>query len=272
MPTLHELQRKLRRFIADGNAIPCTPDLNESLGIATDRLEIFRNNSLVAHTSALAAVFPVVRQLVDPAFFAYLAHEFSRLNPPSHPCLSEFGDRFSGFLAAFPPVQKLAYLEDVARLEWALSQTTSAPRQHVMSLNQFASRSGDHSLARLHLEPGVRFVSSEFPIDLIWQMNQPESPLQAIDTEARPVHLQIRGGREQQLVRLQQSSWVFRSSIASGDVLGAAFEAALCFAPHFDLALAIAGLFAEELVVSATQASEAHVASTSSCRRIVTES
>ena len=248
-PTLHELQRKLRRFITDGDVIPCTSDVNESQSIATDRLGIFRNNSLVAHTSALAAVFPVVRRLVDPAFFAYLAHEFFRLKPPAHPCLSEFGDRFSGFLADFSPVQKLAYLEDVARLEWALSRTASVPRQHLMSLNLFASRPGDPALARLHLDPGVQFVSSEFPIDLIWQMNQPGSHLETIDVGGNPAHLQVRGGREQKLVRLEKPSWVFRSSIASGHVLGVAFEAALESAPHFDLALAIATLFAEELVV-----------------------
>jgi Putative DNA-binding domain len=250
MPTLHELQKKLQRFIIDGDARACTADVDDSAIIAADRLNIFRNNFLVAHTSALAAVFPVVRRLVDPRFFAYLAHEFLRRHPATHPCLSEYGAAFPGFVAHFAPVGRIAYLEDVARLEWAISRVTNAPATTSMSLKQFAARAGDPALARLTLSPRVRLIASKFPIDLIWRMNQPDGDVHAVDMDGHAAYLEIRAGRPELLRRMDKVDWIFRGFIAAGDALGVATETTLHFDRQFDLAGAIARLFAEGLVES----------------------
>jgi hypothetical protein len=250
MPTLHELQKKIQRFIADGDACGCAVEVDGSPIIAPDRLGILRNNSLVTHTSVLAGVFPVVRRLVDPAFFAYLAHEFIRHNPPKHPCLSEYGDAFSGFVARFPPARKLAYLGDIARLEWAISRIANAPAQASMSLTQFASRGGDPALARLKLDSRVRLVASKHPIDLIWQLNQSDNSPGVAGVEASAAYLQVRAGQLELLRRVEKSDWIFRSLIATGDALGTAVETVLHFDRHFDLPCALAKLFAENLVVS----------------------
>lgn len=250
MSTLNEIQSRLQRFIAEGDARPCAHDVAATPAVATDRLSIFRNNSLVTHTRVLAGVFPVVRRLVDPGFFAYLAHEFLRKNPPAHPCLSEFGATFPEFVANFPPVMRIMYLEGIARLEWAISRVTSVPALQWVSLNDFASRPADPALARLKLDLRVRHVASEYPIDLIWQINQSDNDVEAVTLEDRPAYLEVRGGRAEMLRRLEKPDWIFRSLIADGDPLGVASETTLQFEPHFDLAGAIARLFAEGLVVS----------------------
>jgi hypothetical protein len=250
MSMLHEIQARLQLFIAEGDARACADDVAATPAIATDRLGIFRNNSLVTHTRVLAAVFPVVCRLVDPGFFAYLVHEFLRHNPPAHPCLSEYGETFPEFVANFPPVMRIVYLEDIARLEWAISRAASVPAPQSVSLNEFASRPADPALARLKLDSSVRFVASEYPIDLIWQMNQSDNEVEAATLEERPAYLEVRGGRTEILRRLDKPDWVFRSLISSGDALGVAIETTLHFEPRFDLAGAIARLFAEGLVVS----------------------
>jgi hypothetical protein len=250
MPTLPEVQRKLRRFIADGDASECLEAVDGIPALATDRLGILRNNSLVTHTSALAAVFPVVRRLVDPGFFAYLAHEFLRENPPVHPCLSEYGEVFPGFLARFPPVARIVYLEDVARLEWAISRVATAPAEEAMSLRQFASRPGDPACARFRLNSKVRLVASAYPIDLIWQMNQVDNELGTVRLDDRAAYLEVRGGRTELLRQIDKADWIFRCLVAGGDELGVATETTLQFDRRFDLAGALARLFAEALVVS----------------------
>jgi Putative DNA-binding domain len=250
MSTLRELQTKLKLFIAEGDARACTDDIVGLPAVAIDRLGIFRNNSLVTHTSVLAAVFPVVRRLVDPRFFAYLAHEFLRHNPPAHPCLSEYGDAFPGFVASFQPLQRMAYLADVAHLEWAISRVATAPALECMSLNEFASRTRDPALARVRLDSRVRFIASKYPIDLIWQMNQPGGDVDAVDLQVREFHFEVRAGRTELLRRVKKTDWIFRSSIAAGDALGVATEATLRLEQSFDLAGAIARLFSDGLVVS----------------------
>lgn len=247
---LHEIQSRLQRFIAEGDACPCADDVAATSAVAFDRLGIFRNNSIVTHTRVLASVYPVVCRLVDPGFFAYLAHEFLRKNPPAHPCLSEYGAMFPQFVANFPPVMRILYLEDIARLEWAISRVTRVPALQSMSLNDFVSRPADPAMARLQLDSRTRLVASEYPIDLIWQINQSDNDVEAVTLEDRPAYLEVRSGRAEMLRRLEKPDWIFRSLLADGDPLGVASETTLQFEPHFDLAGAIASLFAEGLVVS----------------------
>ena len=99
----------------------------EADGLAPEaRLEIYRHHVLTTLTSALEATFPVVCRLVDRRFFAYAADRYLRAHPPTGPCLFEYGDSFPDFLAAFPPCRDLAYLPDVARLEWAMNAALHA--------------------------------------------------------------------------------------------------------------------------------------------------
>ena len=240
----------LRRVIAEGDARACADEVDGTPTLAIDRLGIFRNNSLVTHTSVLASMFPVVRRLVDPSFFAYLAHEFLRKNPPTHPCLSQFGNSFPAFVATFPPVMRIVYLEDVARLEWAVSRVESGPAPQSMSLNQFASRLGDPALARLRLDSNVRLIASEYPIDRIWQTNKFDIDVETVNLQGRAAYLEVRGGRTAILRRLDKSEWIFRSLIATGDPIGVSIETTLQLDPSFDLAGAIARLFAEGVVAS----------------------
>ena len=91
-------------------------------GIAFDgRLQVYRNNTFGSLTAALKDSFPVVCQLVDERFFGYAAQEYIRANPPHAPRLAEYGGDFAEFLDGFEPVRHLAYLPDVARLEWAVN-------------------------------------------------------------------------------------------------------------------------------------------------------
>lgn len=248
--SLYDVQSALRRFIADEE-----PGVLQGLvcGNAADvlrRLAIFRNNSLVAHTAALAAVYPVVRRIVDGRFFAYAAHEFLRTSLPAHPCLSEFGGRFPGFLAQFVPAAGLSYLSDLARLEWAISRAAGAAvATRPLSIAELLERSGDPALVRVRLDPALRFVASDYPIDVIWTLNQPgRDPETTLPDEG--VWLEIHPGGSELLRRHDRVNWVFRSALAAGSTLGNAAEEALRQDCRFDLAAAIAALFTERLVVA----------------------
>jgi len=248
-PSLHDVQADFRRFIADGTPGGLADLVCGSVAEVCRRLDIFRNNSLVAHTTVLSTVYPVVRRIVDGRFFAYAVHEFLRTSPPSHPCLSEFGERFAGFLADFAPAAGLRYLPDVARLEWAISRAAgTAVAAKPLSIAKLIESPGDPALARLRLDPAVRFIASDYPIDVIWSMNQPDSePDTTLPDEA--VWLEVRPTGAQLLRRLDRASWVFRSALAVGSTLGNAAEQALRHDCAFDLAAAIAALFSERLVV-----------------------
>ena len=141
MPTLRELQSGFVDFIvgekADDLAGAIEPD-----GIDPVRLlSIYRNNTMITLTETLAAVYPVVRRLVDPRFFDYAAGTFIASNLPSRPCLSEYGSEFSAFLSLFPPANGLPYLPDVAGLEWAISRVMRSEPEVPIGLTTIARTS-----------------------------------------------------------------------------------------------------------------------------------
>src|SRR5260370_2714307 len=119
MPTLLELQHAVRRSLVgdgDGAAAALLSD-----GVAHDRLDIYRNTIILGLTKALRLCYPVVQRLVGADFFDDAARRFIAEHPPRSAYLDQFGSEFPEFLRRFPPAASLAYLADVARLEWAVN-------------------------------------------------------------------------------------------------------------------------------------------------------
>lgn len=92
-----------------------------------EAIRVHRNTVLGGAVSALRLAFPTVEKLVGEDFFDSCAADFVRAHPPSGPRLSLYGADFPGWLAMHLHLHGLAYLADVARLDWALDQAVRAP-------------------------------------------------------------------------------------------------------------------------------------------------
>jgi len=250
MHTLHELQSNFRRFIA-GETSPDLLAAIEGGGLdPTSLLSIYRNNTLIVLTETLSTTFPVVRRLVDERFFAYAAHHFIRGgNFPSAPCLVEYGAKFPAFLADFSPAAGIAYLSDVANLEWAINRVVHSATESVLTIDSIAGVISDPAKIRMRIELATRYVASVYPIHQIWQANQQVADPEVIRLEGNGEHLQIRRTEGLQIRHLLPASWTFRAVIAGGGTLGNALESALQIDAAFDLPAALAALFEEHLVV-----------------------
>src|SRR5262249_38664414 len=127
MPALREVQAAVRRALLDGDDAEAAAMVSGA-GIAPRaRRSVYRHRVLTTLTAALKTSYPVVCRLVDERFFDYAADAFIRSRPPSAPCLFEYGGDFPDFLAAFEPCRRLAYLPDVARLDWPFDAPPHAP-------------------------------------------------------------------------------------------------------------------------------------------------
>lgn len=92
---------------------------------------------------------------------------------PTSANMDDYGEEFAEFLAEFEPAKSLIYLSDVARLEWLFhlsSLANDASSTDWKLLSKVAP--GDAMQVKLLLAPSVKLISSPFPIDKIWQMNQ----------------------------------------------------------------------------------------------------
>lgn len=188
------------------------------------RLAIHRNHYRISLTDALAATFPVLRQVVGDGIFTRAAAAFIRLQPPASPCLHEYGQAFPAFLAGFGPAAGRPRLTDLGRFEWAINRAFHAEERAPLAaarLMDFTAESVDHLV--FSPQPSLALIRSPFALDEIWEMtsSRPVSP--ASDTVNLAV---MRRGTSVKWWSLSGWEWDFLRRLADGHPFGQAVEAA----------------------------------------------
>jgi hypothetical protein len=188
-------------------------------------IEVYRRNMLANLCGALGTTFPVVKRLVGDAFFREMARRFVFAHPSQSGDLNEFGEGFAEFIAAYPHAQGLAYLADVARLEWACHESEQAADGGSLDFAELATVPPEaYPRIRFALHPAVRLVRSESAIEAIWSANQPDrdgTPDRAEGPDCVVV------SREQGSVRVEtfdRVPWEFLAALARGASLAEASE------------------------------------------------
>jgi hypothetical protein len=252
MPTLAELQAELGRALLAGDAGGAAQWI-ASDGIGPEaRLDIYRHHVVTTLTGVLEAAFPVVVRLVDRRFFAYAADAYIRARPPADPRLTEYGATFADFLTGFEPCRHLAYLPDVARLEWAMHAAAHAPDAEPIDAGALAGVPvAELPNARLEVHPSLTYVASPWPLDRIWRASQDDSDDARIDLDAGGAHLEVRRDEDGDVAMrsLDPAPHALRAALAGGATLADAAAAALAIDPSLDLAGAIADLVSSRILV-----------------------
>mgnify|MGYP003626558973 CR=1 FL=1 len=213
-------------------------------GIAADRrLQIHRNNTFVALANALGATFPVVRQLVGDEFFGFMTQNFITASPPKPGPLFRYGDTFAEFIAGFSPAATLAYLSDVARLEWAMNAAYYAADTDPMDMAVLAgipTEALPETVFRLH--PSHRLVAASHPVDRIWRLHQPGGGDERISLNDSAWLLVLRPQSTVEILSLTPGVFNFVLTLDMGQPVRVACDAALACEPEFDLAGAMGAL------------------------------
>lgn len=195
-------------------------------GIAAERrIAIHRNHYRLTLVDALAATFPLLRQVVGADFFGQLARGFIQVSPPRSPCLFEYGADLPGFIEALPQARSLPYLADLARFEWAVCTACHAIDASVADLGRLAGLlPEDLGALRLAPHPSLTLLRSAFPLIDIWTVARPDAPAEArADLSTGGVCLAIfRQGDDAVWRRLDEGAFAALSAIASGVPLGQA--------------------------------------------------
>ena len=192
------------------------------------RFGVYRNNVIVGLVDALADSYPVVQALVGEEFFRAMAAEFVRQSPPRSPVLAWYGAGFAEFLAGFEPVAGLAYLADVARLEWLRVEAWHAADATALPMDQLAALLADEERlpeTRFALHPSLRVVNSAHPVVSLWaahQADDPEALLSEIDMSGGEAALLLRTGLDVEIMRIESGAAAFIGRLLTGETFGAA--------------------------------------------------
>jgi hypothetical protein len=141
---------------------------------ACTRIAVYRNNVHGNYRRALAATYPVVRRLVGDRRFNALIEAFVRAHPSRQGDVNRYGGELAAFLSSYAPKSALAYLPDVARVEWAIDQANiaaDAPPLDLVALGAVPAEAFGE--LRFELHPSAQLIASRYPIFRVWQVNQP---------------------------------------------------------------------------------------------------
>ena len=190
------------------------------------RTEVYRRGALANLAGALAATYPVVQRLVGEAFFGEAARRHALAHPSTSGNLDDYGAAFGDFLDAYPHAAGLAYLADVARLEWAMHECRRSPDAPAFDPSSLAALDLERAEAvRLRLHPSARLVSSPHAVLAIWEANQPGRD-GTPDRDRRPEDVLVfRAGGEARAERLRDGDWKLATALRDGATLGEACDA-----------------------------------------------
>lgn len=234
--TLAEAQHDFGHAIIDAGREPRVLSALQPGPLASCGLGIYRGNLIAGWNKALSTAYPVIRQLVGDEFFGGLARFYGKAHPSRDADLNRFGEQFAAFLAGFEPAAGFPYLPDMARLEWSLHQAYYAPDTPAQGVARLAGLTPEQlEASRFTLHPACALHASAWATAQLWLAHQPGGPAfpeqMAIDSRA----LIARPGWQVRLVPLAQGVYAALASLAAGEDLGTALDAAFAADEAFDV-------------------------------------
>ncbi len=172
---LHELQQSfLNAFNDDDNTDFVDEVVNAGTLSAEQRLQVYKDSITASLVNTLAEIYPVCLRLVGEEYFHAMANIYVKQTPSYSPDLGDYGETFAKFIDHFPPAQQLPYFGDTARLEWAWHRAFNGPDAQELD---FTALSAVHEkigeAISFTLPENSTLLASDFPIDRIWETNQP---------------------------------------------------------------------------------------------------
>jgi len=256
MPELIAVQQRFGAALADAaRTDDATPLIAGDPERARRRIAIYRGNMTVNATKALAAAYTIVKKLVGEEFFDGLARAYRRAHPSVSGDLNEFGAHFADFIATFEAAQSLAYLPDVARLEWLAHRAHFAADRAPLDTGRLGGIA-EHDYPRLQLElhPAVGTLESPYPVFRIWEVHQDDYRGEiAVDLDTGPDRVIVyRPGFRVTVAVLSRGELAFLVAIKQGELLGTALQSALTADTEFNLGASLQRWIAANVIVDAS--------------------
>lgn len=170
MPSLSQIQDEFQRYLLDADRTIERRVVGTDRVPVDTRLAIYGGGYGARLTEALQASYPVLAQLLGEPDFEELAAAYIRMHPSQFASIRYYGDELAEFLNDEPGYAAIPVLAELARWEWAMTETFDAADAQVVPL----SAMGDISpqvWSDLHFEwhPSVRRLELAWNVPQIWK-------------------------------------------------------------------------------------------------------
>lgn len=131
---------------------------------AFERLEIYNKQYWFRVLGALAEDFPALRSVIGPRAFEAMSVAYLTEHPSRSFTLRNLGSHLAEWLTKNPQYagRRARLARDVAHIEWAFVEAFDNAEHDPLTLDQIGTLDGN---SRLSLQPHLRLVELEFPVD-----------------------------------------------------------------------------------------------------------
>lgn len=136
---------------------------------ARERLDIYRHAYVARLVECLVDDYPAVAHALGASAFEAACRDYIAQNPPASSSLNLYGACFAEFCGArrLPDAE---FLEDLARLEWALVEVIHADAEATLDPTQLAGVAADDwPRLRLVPSPALRSIRCRYPVHRYYQ-------------------------------------------------------------------------------------------------------
>ena len=213
------------------------------------RVQVYANAIASTQIATLRATYPAVAALVGEDFFEAAVLRYRLAHPSACGNLQAFGGDFPVFLERMPETAALAYLGDVARLEWLRQESALAASATPMAMAALQSALQATIMPRLRLHPSLRLLASPFPVLTIWRYaTEPTGERLQLPLEGEEVAL-WRDGGDVAMAQLDATGYVFLMAMSEGRRLDVAYLRALTTDAGFNMVDCLQSLIEQGLIV-----------------------
>lgn len=224
---LERLQRRFVRsvtFAADADLIAAVTGGGRLS--AAQAIGVYRDAYPARLTEALGETYEACwRVMGDEEFFA-AARDFIARAPSRSYNLSDYGEGFPEFLESRPQAEDVAFLGDLARLEWAFIRLFHTRAHEGLEPAALAAAAGPESILRLGA--ACVLLSLKHSVYGIWKRDRADdTPLEPTEWEGSQRLVLYKSGTNQIFAReLSAAEHAALAALAQGRPLGAALDAA----------------------------------------------
>jgi hypothetical protein len=177
MTRLSQIQDDFQRYLLRGDGdIENHVVGTERVPIAT-RLGIYGGGYGARLTEALQTNFPVLSRLLGETDFEAMAAAYIRAHDSTYRSIRYYGDALEQFLAKDPTYAAAPVLAELARWEWAMTETFDAADAPALDVSAMANVSAEHwSDLRFDWHPSIRRLQLLWNVAQIWSAITKETP------------------------------------------------------------------------------------------------
>ena len=193
--------------------------------LPAERLDIYAQMYWARLHDVLREDFPRVATILGAERFGVVGCTYLAQNPSMHPSVRHVGRGFAEFLAGASEVERVPFLADLARLEWARLAVFDAPDAQPLHVDDLrAVAPAEWPGLTFRLVPAVQLLHSAWPVHELWASAEEGGPPERL----RPAETSVRVWRDGFMV--YQATMDRREQLALARVVRGEPVASVCAA------------------------------------------